>query len=99
MINRCAKSALAVYLIHQAPGIIHPLWFDFYHCDKYLTEDFPLIYSAGVIFTCYILSSLIDIFRLKILEPYFVSTSFFKYLSRRLTRFYSCGKGEYLHEG
>ena len=89
LINRCAKSALAVYLIHQAPGIIHPLWFDFYQCDIFLRGNHPILYGLFVIVSCYVFASVIDILRMKLVEPYFLSTYLFEKSKERLARFYS----------
>lgn len=88
-INRCAKSALAVYLIHQAPGIIHPLWFNFYQCDIFLRGRYPILYSLFVIISCYALASIIDILRIKLVEPYFLSTYPFRKSKEHLAKFYS----------
>ena len=88
-INRCAKSALAVYLIHQAPGIIHPLWFDFYQCDIFLSGHYPILYSLFVIISCYAFASIIDILRMKLVEPYFLSIYLFRKSKECLAKFYS----------
>lgn len=89
LINRCAKSALAVYLIHQAPGIIHPLWFGFYSCDTYLRSDYPIAYAFLVIISCYVLASVIDIVRMHWVEPFFLSMRFIEKIQIQLMKFYS----------
>ena len=76
-------------LSHQAPGIIHPLWFDFYQCDIFLRGNYPILYSLFVIISCYAFASIIDILRMKLVEPYFLSTYLFRKSKECLAKFYS----------
>lgn len=88
IVNKIAKSALAVYLIHQGPGIIKPLWFDFFQCDIFLQGEYPLLYSIGVILSVYIIASCIDVIRIQYIEPAFLKSRLFYQMENRLDNFY-----------
>lgn len=43
VINFISKSALATYIIHQAPGFINYLWHNIYNCDYWLSTQYPIL--------------------------------------------------------
>ena len=88
-INISAKPALAVYLVHQGPGIIHPLWFDLFQCKTYLTGTHALEYFILVLFMLYILVGFFDTLCYRPIERCFLHTTFAKRISSRLDNFFA----------
>lgn len=87
-INILAKSALAVYIIHQVPAFYNFLWKNIYRCDIWNSSDFFMLGIFGVIITVYIGAIVIDGLRRKFIEPKWVKSSLFKNISCKLEKFY-----------
>lgn len=87
-INLIARSALAVYLIHQGPGFKDILWFDIFKANSFIHEKYALIWGVGVVFYCYICCTLVDLVRLKIFEPIFMNSSMYTIIQTRMNKFY-----------
>ena len=87
-INLSARSALAVYIIHQHPAFYMYLWKDIIRCDSWMSSSYGIVFLVVLIPVIYIICSFIDVIRLKIVEPIWVSSKLYKVIENRIDQFY-----------
>lgn len=87
-INLFARSALAVYIIHQHPAFYMYLWNDILHCASWMGGAYGIVILIVLIPLIYLACSLIDVIRLKIIEPLWASSKLYKVFEDKINQFY-----------
>ena len=87
-INLSARSALAVYIIHQHPVFYMYLWKDIIRCDSWMGGPYGIVILVVLIPVIYIVCSFIDVIRLKIVEPLWVSSKLYNIVEIKINQFY-----------
>lgn len=86
-INFIASTTFGVYIIHQVPAFIDFLWHKIFFCDLWINSKFVFIYTIITIVLVYVMASIIDICRKKLLEPLWIKSRLYKYLCQKLDDF------------
>ena len=68
-INTIAKTTFGIYLIHEMPFIRNILWNHIFNLQKIYAETFFPIAAFGIVFLVFLFGMLIDICRMKYVEP------------------------------
>lgn len=93
-VNAAARSVFAVYIIHQVPAFIQLQWNTIFRADQLLDVS-PLVFACGTIgiaLAVFIGASVIDSFRRRFLEPFYMSFAPVKWLVSRIAKFYGDGE-------
>lgn len=94
VINFISKSALATYIIHQAPGFYHYLWNNVFKIDAHLNSSHAILYIITIPFVVYFGCIIIDYFRRKFINSLFIKTKIYNKIENLLDNFYLTSKGE-----
>ena len=89
-INAAARSVFAVYIIHQVPAFIQFQWNTIFRADQLLGES-PLVFACGTLgiaLAVFICASVIDFFRRRFFEQFYMSFAPVKWLVSRIAKFY-----------
>ena len=89
-INAAARSVFAVYIIHQVPAFIQFQWNTIFRAEQ-LVGATPLMFACGTIaiaLAVFIGASIIDFFRWRYLEPFYMSSAPIKWLVSRIAKLY-----------
>lgn len=88
-INFMARSAFAVYLIHQVEAFYPYMWKNIFRCDVGLQSNYFIMYMIGVVVSVYVLASIIDYFRIKYIESKYMSSKIFRKIELNLNKIYN----------
>lgn len=71
IVNKVARSAFAVYIIHQIPAFFPVLWSKIIHTDFWFSANVPefALFLIVSVLSIYVICSVVDIFRKKWIEP------------------------------
>ncbi len=89
-INAAARSVFAVYIIHQIPAFIQFQWNAIFRADRLLGES-PLMFACGTVgiaLAVFIGASIIDFFRRRFFEPFYMSVAPVKWLVAKIDKFF-----------
>ena len=89
-INAAARPVFAVYIIHQVPAFIQFQWDTIFRADQLLGES-PLVFASGTIgiaLAVFIGASIIDFFRRRFFEPFYMSVAPVKWLVAKIDKLY-----------
>lgn len=89
IINYASRATLAVYILHQAPGFIHYLWYNIYHFDKLITSVYFPVYLLLIPVPLYLSCIITELFRKKVFEPVLQRTCLYKFLCTKIDKFYN----------
>ena len=87
-INRIAKSAFGVYVIHQVPAFHDVMWFKIFKCRSWLNSSHYIIYYFCIVLVIYFVCMVIDEVRRNTLESIWVKSKMFQYLERVISKSY-----------
>ncbi len=63
IINTIAKPTLAVYIIHQAPGIFSYLWYNILKSEYFLSQNYAILYIISIPFILYAAAMITEFIR------------------------------------
>ena len=90
-INFAARSVFAVYIVHQTPAFIHYQWNVLCRVDSFVNAS-PAVFAGvvvGVSFAVFLVVSAVDFIRLRLLEPLYMAFSPVKWISLKISSFYT----------
>ena len=88
VVNWLAGSAFAVYIVHQTPNFYYILWNDIYQTPLWIDSDRYPLYLVSCVFFTYIWISLIDQIRKKLIEPLWLKSRLYVYLTGKIISCY-----------
>ncbi|MBP5787297.1 MAG: hypothetical protein J6Y19_05740 [Kiritimatiellae bacterium] len=88
-VNLAARSALAVYIIHQHPAFQRFLWKGIVRCDEWVGERYGFAILLLFVPALYAVCWLVDGVRIRMIEPLWVKSRLYDALERQLKRLYS----------
>lgn len=89
IINDLAKSAFAVYVIHQHPAFYMYLWKNICCCDLWMSTKYALIIVCIITLFIYLSCSIVDFFMRRYFEACVCKSRVCVYVEKKLDSFYS----------
>ena len=90
VINRIAKSAFGVYVIHQVPAFHDVIWFEIFQVNRWMNSSYFIFLYIVTCVSIYVLAMLIDEIRRATIEKWWLHTSIVEKTCRFFDSFY-CG--------
>lgn len=87
-INEISKNTLDVYMIHQQDAFIPVIWVGLFHTKEWQQSPYFILLYLGTVLAVYIGGSLIGRLRVRFVEPLWLKSRLFGWLSQRLDKFY-----------
>lgn len=91
-VNAVARSAVAVYVVHQTPVFFPYLWYNVFKLEAWKKTDMALPLLIALPVALYAVVSVVDVFRRKFVEPAVLRSRPARFLENALSRFYGCVK-------
>ncbi len=89
-INSLARSVFAVYIVHQTPAFIRFQWEVLFRADS-LVHASPAVFAGGVMgisLAVFLGVSVVDFFRLRFVESYYMESEPVKWISSKISLLY-----------
>lgn len=87
-INEISKNTLDVYMIHQQDAFIPVIWVGLFHTKEWQQSPYFILLYLGTVLAVYIGGSLIGRLRVRFVEPLWLKSRLFGWLSQKLDLFY-----------
>lgn len=88
IINYIAKSTLAVYIIHQTPGVKDILWYNIIQCEKWICSDLYILYVLLIPIILYLITICTEAIRTNYIMPLLKNFKLYKYIQNKIDKFY-----------
>lgn len=87
-INEISKNTLDVYMIHQQDAFIPIIWVGLFHTGEWQQSPHFILLYLGTVLAVYVGGSLIGRLRVRFVEPLWLKSRLFGWLSQKLDKFY-----------
>lgn len=87
-INEISKNTLDVYMIHQQDAFIPIIWVGLFHTKEWQQSPYFILLYLGTVLAVYVGGSIIGRLRVRFIEPLWLKSRLFGWLSQKLDLFY-----------
>lgn len=88
VINRVAKSAFAVYVMHQVPAFYNVMWFKIFKADLWYGSSKYILFYISTCIVIYIVAVIVDEIRRITLDKWWMGSKTVKFIQNKIDGFY-----------
>lgn len=88
VINRIAKSAFAVYVIHQVPAFYNVMWLKIFKADLWFSSSKYIVFYISTCVAIYIVAMIIDEIRRATIDRWWKASKPVRYIQNKIDGFY-----------